>query len=485
MQEISIKKAAEITACSKYTNIFLGVFFSAILSRILTPNDYGIVAIVTVFTSFFIVLSNCGLGIAVIQKKEFSQNDINSIFTFSFYFAIFLMLTFIALAYPICLFFNDKVYPPICIILSISIFFNTLNAVPDGLLRKEKKFFLIGLRLVIVSILTYGATIVLALLKFKYYALVVQSVISSILIFLWNLKNSKVALVKKINWNVLKSIFSYSGYNFLFNFFNYFSRNLDKIIIGKSLGNEDLAQYNKAYHFMLYPVQNLTNVITPALHPILSDYQNDIKTVYEKYLKIVKLLSLLGVLVTGICFICSKEIITILYGNQWTASIVCFQFMSLSIWVQMIGGTSGALFAALNDTKRHFYVTIINTLIVIVALAFGAWQRSIQKISFYVTIALNLHFFINYYALISQTMKGDFISFLKNLVPDFVILAGLCFLIIPITHFIVIKNILLSFIVKALLITFVYMVFMTLFKQWKYYIPLLPAKFKSRFIKEY
>lgn len=483
MQEISIKKAAMITACSKYINIFLGIFFSAILSRILTPNDYGIVAIVTVFTSFFIVLSNCGLGIAVIQKKEFSQDDINSIFTFSFYFAIFLMLFFLVLAYPISLFFKDKVYLPICVILSISIFFNTLNAVPDGLLRKEKKFFLIGLRLVIVSLLTYGTTIVLALLKFKYYALVIQSVISSILIFLWNLKNSKVALVKKINWNVLKSIFSYSGYNFLFNFFNYFSRNLDKIIIGKSLGNEDLAQYNKAYHFMLYPVQNLTNVITPTLHPILSDYQNDKKIVYEKYLKIVKLLSLVGIFVTAICFICSEEIITILYGRQWTASVICFQFMSLSIWVQMMGGTSGALFAALNDTKRHFYVTIINTFIIILALIFGAWQKNIQKISLYITIALNSHFFINYYALISKTMKGNFLSFLKNLIPDFIILVILCFLIIPIAHFVIIKNIVLSFIAKFSLISLTYIVLMTLFKQWKYYIPLLPAKIKNKFIK--
>lgn len=483
MQEVSIKKAAAIIAFSKYINIFLGIFFTAILSRILTPNDYGIVAIVNVFTIFFIVLSNCGLGMAVVQRKEFSQDDINSIFTFSFYFAIFLMLAFLALSYPISLFFKDRVYLPICALLSISIFFNTVNAVPDALLRKEKKFFLVGLRLVIVSILTYGATVVLALLKFKYYALVIQSVISSILIFLWNLRNSKVSLVRKINWNVLKSIFSYSGYNFLFNFLNYFSRNLDKIIIGKSLGNEDLAQYNKAYHFMLYPVQNLTNVITPTLHPILSDYQNDIKTVYDKYLKIVKFLSLVGIFVTAICFICSEEIITILYGKQWTASIMCFQFMSLSIWVQMIGGTSGSLFAALNDTKSDFYVAIINTCIIIVALIFGAWQKNIQKISLYITIALNSHFFIKYYALISKTMKENFLSFLKNLIPDFIILIILCFLIIPITHFIMIKNIVLSFIAKFSLISLIYIILMTLFKQWKYYIPLLPSKIKNKFIK--
>ena len=183
MGEASIKKASLITGVSKYINIFLGILFSAILSRILTPNDYGIVAIVTVFSSFFIVLSNCGLGIAVIQRKEFCQDDVNSLFTFSIYFGLALTFVFILLAYPICLFFNNKVYLPICLLLSVSIFFNSINAIPDGLLRREKKFFLIGLRLIVVSLLTYGITIVLAIFNFKYYALVIQSVVSSLLIF--------------------------------------------------------------------------------------------------------------------------------------------------------------------------------------------------------------------------------------------------------------------------------------------------------------
>ncbi|MDE6068345.1 MAG: oligosaccharide flippase family protein, partial [Treponemataceae bacterium] len=71
----SIKQASLITAGSKYLNIFLGILFSAVLSRILTPNDYGIAAIVTIFSAFFSVLSNCGLGIAVIQNKDFTQDD--------------------------------------------------------------------------------------------------------------------------------------------------------------------------------------------------------------------------------------------------------------------------------------------------------------------------------------------------------------------------------------------------------------------------
>lgn len=483
MSEISIKKASLITAISKYSNIFLGIFFSAILSRILTPNDYGVVAIVNVFTSFFIVLSNCGLGIAVIQRKDFGQDDINSIFTFSIYFGSVLTFIFILLAYPICIFFNNKEYLPICLLLSISIFFNSINSVPDALLRREKKFFLIGLRLIVVSFFTYGITIILALINFKYYALVIQSIISSMLIFIWNLKNIKVHFIKKINWNILKSIFSYSGYNFLFNLINYFSRNLDKLLIGKSLGNEDLAQYNKAYHFMLYPVQNLTNVISPTLHPILSDYQDNINTVYEKYVKVVKLLSLIGVLVTAVCFICADEIISILYGVQWKSSAVCFKYMSLAIWTQMIGGTIGSIFAVLNDTKSHFFVTIFNTAIILVALITGAASKDIKIISLYISIALISHFFTTYYILIKKIMRKKFSSFLLVILPDFLMIVILCTFMWTIKDFITIHNTILSFFVKSFIIAILYILLMSFFKQWKYFIPLLPASLKTKLFK--
>ena len=479
--ETSIKKASLINAGSKYVNIFLGILFSAILARILTPNDYGIVAIVTVFTTFFTVLSNCGLQLAVIQNKDFEQKDINTLFTFSLYFGLILAGLFSLSSIWISRFYGDSVYIPICLILSISVFFNTINAVPDGLLRKDKKFVLIALRLIIVSFVAYGVTIILALLNFKYYALVFQSVVSSLLIFLWNLKNVKVGFVKKIDWNVIKKIKGYSGYNFLFNFVNYFSRNLDKMLIGKVLGNEELAQYNKAYHFMLYPVQNLTNIISPVLHPILSDYQDDKAYIYERYMKVVKLLSLIGVFVTAFCFCASREIILLLYGRQWEIAVDCFKYMSLAIWVQMIGGTSGALFAALGDTKRHFYISIINTALSIIAIAIGIYQKDIVRVSIYNSIALIIHFFISFIPLIKQSMNQSFSLFIKALLPDVFIMAILFVLSFFINKLIPIENLILAFFVKGIIMGLVYFILLLMLRQQKHLALILPQKIRSKF----
>lgn len=480
-----MKKAAIITAVSKYINIFLGIFFSAILSRILTPNDYGIVAIITVFTTFFVVLSNCGLGIAVVQRKNFSQDDIDTLFSFSVYQGLCLTVIFMLLSFPISFFFNDKVYIPICLILSVSIFFNTINAVPDGILRKEKKFFLIAMRLVIITIFTYGITILVALLGLKYFSLVIQSVVSSLLIFLWNIKNVKIHFHFRLNYSVLKNISGYSGYNFLFNFVNYFTRNIDKIFIGKILGNENLAQYNKAYHFMLYPVQNLTNVITPVLHPFLSDFQTNTDIVYGKYIKIVKLLSLIGVFVSAICFTCSKEIILILYGSQWTSAVVCFHYLSLAIWTQMIGGTAGSVFVAVGDTKRMFFSSCISVCIIIFTLFLSKTFNSIEKISLCVMLALNVIFVQNYVFLIKKSLKRKFSGFLKHLIPDAVIFISCLFSGGVANRKLFIDQIFLSAIVKTIIISVVYISLLILFNQVNYFLPIVPKKWRNKIEKKH
>ncbi|MGN0728815.1 lipopolysaccharide biosynthesis protein [Treponema sp.] len=476
-----MKKASLITAVSKYINIFFCILFSALLSRILTPNDYGIVAIVTVFTSFFIVLSNCGLGIAVIQNKDFTQDDIDSLFSFSCWFGLGLMIVFIALAYPVSIFYKNTVYIPICIILSSSIFFNTINAVPDGILRREKKFLLIGIRLIVVSVLTYGVTIVLALLNFKYYALVIQSVTSSILIFLWNLKNASVHFRLKINWSVLKKIRGYSGYNFLFNFVNYFARNLDKLLLGKSLGNEELAQYNKAYHFMLYPVQNLTNIITPVLHPILSDYQGNRPFIYKQYMKVVKLLSLIGIFITAVCFCCSREIILLLYGSQWNSAVNCFTYMSFGIWAQMITGTSGSLFNALGDTKRCFLSCCITTAITIFFICIGISLRKIEVLSFTVSVSYNLNFIISMFMLIHISMGESFLRFLKALVPDISILMVLFCAGIACNSILQVKTLFLSLCIKMSVLVLIYIILLAVTKQYVFYYPIFPRFIKEKF----
>lgn len=177
MKEISIKRAALINAAANYSCVILQLMFSAVLARLLLPEDYGIIGIMTVFTAFFSVIANMGIGTAVIQNKDLDSDDISNIFTFNLYVAVVLAVVFAMFSYPLSKFYENSVYVPIGCMLSISLFFSTMNMVPNALLMKDKKFVRIGLRMVTTTVVSSVVAIVLAFLGFKYYALVAQSII--------------------------------------------------------------------------------------------------------------------------------------------------------------------------------------------------------------------------------------------------------------------------------------------------------------------
>ena len=425
MSEISIKKAFYITAVSKYTNILLSLVFIAILSRILTPHDFGIVAIVTVFTTFFNMIANLGMGPAVIQDKTLTNDEINHIFTFSMYIAVVLLVVFCLLGFPIAWFYQNKVYVPICGILSLSLFFNTLNMIPNALLRKEKRFLLIGIRLIVVTVGTYGITIILALLQYKYYALVIQSVLSALLVFLWNLKNVNLRLRLKLDFAAIRKIGKYSGYQFGFNFINYFARNFDNLVIGKVWGSFPLALYDMAYRFMKLPINNLTLVISSTLHPILSENQNDKEYIYYKYLHIVKILSLLGVFISAFCFWASKEVILLVFGNQWHEAVGCFRWLSVSIWAQMVSSSAGSIYQSIGNTKLMFISGLVHVSISVFAIITGILLGNLNTFALCVSIGFIVKFFVEYIFLIRKGFGKKISSFLYVFFPDTIIFSVL------------------------------------------------------------
>ncbi|CDB16983.1 polysaccharide biosynthesis protein [Clostridium sp. CAG:221] len=250
-----------------------------------------------------------GIGPAIIQHKDLSKKQISDIFIFTVFVGLLVSIGFILFSYPLAMFYDNRVYISLGIILSIGIFFNVVNMVPNALLLKDKQFKALGIRTVVITIIGGIITIILAIKGAKYYALVINSVFVGFLTFVFNYWYSKINIYWGFSLESIKKIKEFSSYQFGFNFINYFSRNSDNLLIGKFMGEVALGYYDKAYRLMLYPVQNLTHVITPVLHPILSDYQDDYDKIYSQYVKVVKILSLLGVFILVFCFFSAKEII--------------------------------------------------------------------------------------------------------------------------------------------------------------------------------
>lgn len=465
-QEKSLKGAVFMVAISKYSNIIITLFFNVILARILTPEDYGVVAIITVFTTFFSILSDTGFGVAVIQNKALIQQDIDHIYTFTIYLGILLGVMFAAFSNPIASFYQNAEYVRIGCILAVSVMFSAFNMVPNAIIMRNKYFSLSAMRTIFTAIIKGIFTLVLAIMGARYYALVIATVFSSIFIFAWNRRSAELHFTYKVSFESLKKIWSYSISQFAFNLVNYFSRNLDNLLTGKFMGSVMLGYYDKSYQLMVTPTSGLTNVITPALHPIFSDYQNNKRYLYEQYIKIVRLLAIAGVFCSAFCFFASKEIILIMYGDAWEQSISCFTFLSLSIWSQVITSSTGAIFQSAGDTKRMFYVGSFNALINVIACIFGIWIGNIAALALCIGICYNIHFFTSYFVLIKFSLEMSYGKFLLGLWREFFlgILLAAAVVLFPFN----LDNILLSAFIKAAYLGIVFLVGLVITNEHKF-----------------
>jgi hypothetical protein len=226
------------------------------------------------------------------------------------------------------------------------------------------------------------------------------------------------------------------------------------------MGDIPLAQYDKAYKWMLYPVQNLTHIITPTLHPLLSDHQNNKEYIYNKYLKVVNFLSLCGVLITVICFWCNKEIIIIVFGNQWHSAAVILRWLSLSIWFQMITSSIGAIFQSIGNTKLLFFDGIVSSAVTVACIITGIIISggNLEIVAKFISLGFFCSFFINYFFLIKIGFKSKFYKFLYEFKYDlliFIICMAAGYFSEKIIQY---NSLLVSFFIKSVVIGIVFLV---------------------------
>lgn len=368
-----LKTGVFYTAIAKYSSIVISLGVTAVLSRLLTPADFGTIAVATVIIVFFNVFSDMGIGSAIIQKRDLSQQDYNSLFSYTVYSGIILAGIFFGSSWIIADIYEDDRLIVLCQVLSAQILFSTWNVLPNGLLTHHKMFKFIGLRTLVVQLILAGLSIGGAFLGFGIYTLLINPVGGSLIGFIINYCKNPLKFIWTPNFKSVRKIAGYSGYTFGFSLISYFVNNLDTLLIGRIFGMTILGYYEKSYRLMRLPVQNLTYVITPVLHPILADYQNNIKEQWQKYAKLIHMLAMIGFPLSAFLYFAANDLILIIYGPQWVPSIPVFQILSLTVGLQIIGSTTGSFYMASNNTKMLFYVGIINTAVNIGGLFIGLY----------------------------------------------------------------------------------------------------------------
>jgi PST family polysaccharide transporter len=334
-------------------------------------------------------------------------------------------------------------------------------------MRREKRFKTIALRTLFFHFFSGILAVWAAFSGWGIYALLVSPIISSIGVFCVNYYNYPQRISFRIKKESVLTISSFSIYQFLFSFCNYFSRNLDKLIVGKCFSMTELGYYDKSYHLMMVPIHYVSSVIEPVLHPVLASFQDNLNEIKNKNIKLSRLISYISFPIGLILYFCGGEIIRIMYGSRWDAAVPVFKILALSLPLQVIFSTVAPIYQAAGKTKVMFWAGILNTFVTITGFIIATYVfGTLEAVAWSWDISLLINFINSYYVLHHFALKVSPIGFYKALIPQIMNSFFVFVIIYNIINYIHLSNIFILLAIKSVIVLIMTSIFANLFKQY-------------------
>lgn len=376
LKERSVKGGA-ITMIAQLSKLVLQIGSNVFLARLLTPSDFGLVAMVTVVATFIVMFKDMGLSQATVQKAEINHAQISTLFWINALFGLFVMFITWSLAPAIASFYNEPALKAITIALAFGLFVGGLTVQHQALLRRQMRFK--ELSIVEVSSMFSGviAGIVTAWMGFGYWALVILQITqaSVMMIGAWYYSKWRPGLPARNSG--IGSMLAFGGYMTAYGFINYFARNLDTILIGWRWGATPTGLYSRAYSLLLLPIGQLTAPFSGVAVPALSRLQDEPEQFKNHYLKMIKIIAYISMPMIISMAILAHEIVYIVLGDQWSGAAELFQILAIAAFWQPIASTVGWVYVSLNNVRRMMLWGLIGTSVMAIAIIIGLpWGAS-------------------------------------------------------------------------------------------------------------
>lgn len=365
-----------VTISSQLTKLALQTGAIILLGRLLSPADFGLVAMVAVVTNFIGLFKDAGLAQATVQSEGISHAQISSLFWLNVILSTSLALLVAACGPLLVWFYQDPRLLGLTMVLALPLILSGLSLQHRALLQRNMRFGDIA-RAEIIG-MAFGATIgvVCAIRGFGFWSLALMQIsnmaVSSAII--WTLADWKPGRLARGTGvrKMLRFGLNLSGFSFV----NYFSRNTDKFLIGKVLGTSALGQYSLAYRFLLLPISQINGPIASVLLPALSRLQKE-KGAYEAlYLRYTRWIAWLTVVPIASATLWGELAFVLLMGESWREAGQLFEILAIASMLQPISNLVGILFTSKGKTKEMFrwgiFAAAITVIGFVVALPYGA-----------------------------------------------------------------------------------------------------------------
>lgn len=364
-------KSGYYSALTQISMFILSSVSTLVLARLLTPDDFGLIAMVAVFINFASMFKDAGLSMATVQKDDITQNEISGLFWVNVIISFVLALVMVAISPLVVSFYERNEVGLILIILSVSFFISGLSVQHKAILQRLLRFDLIGIVQVASQAIGLIVAVIMALMGFEYMALVLNTLIINIVMTLLIIYFVKWTPSRTFNFKKIKDMLLFGGNITGFNLVNYFSRNGDNIIIGKILGSDELGVYSKAYQIFMMPVRQIRIPINAVTIPVLSRLQNEPER-FSKYCGLfAEILALVSMPLTLICYLEADFIIEVMLGDGWEKATPVFSVLALAGFLQIVLGMRGSVMVSLGLTRRYFWMGVIYAMASLISFIVG------------------------------------------------------------------------------------------------------------------
>ena len=320
---------------------FLSQFFTWAITlyiiRILSPGDYGLMALAVVFMSFLSFVTDMGLGTAIVQKKDLKEEEIDTVFGFSLVLSLCICGFQIGIALYVADYYDEPELFPILCILSLVFVISSLALVPGSLLRRDLSFKKLALTDFSTALCGSIVTLILALLGMGVWALVFGVItirVSKLLILLYLRPYFRRP---RFGFKGMLPILAFSGRVTLSHIIWYFYASAAApLVVGKVMGTVMLGYFNVALLLASLPMQKVSGIINHVMFPAFSSIQENVDLVGRHYLKAVRILSFIAFPVFWGISSVAPEIVGVFLGQKWAPVEVPLALLALVVPLRMV-----------------------------------------------------------------------------------------------------------------------------------------------------
>lgn len=379
----AIAWVGSLQVISQVLNFLVGI----ILARLLTPSDFGLVALVLIVVGFSQLLTDFGLSSAIIQKKEISQTQVFSCFVLSCLIGLVLSFAMAASSTAVANFYEDTRLVVITLALAPIFLINAMTSIPKAMLARNLQNKQISIVEMFATLFGSAIALIMASNGYGFWSLVIQQLAYACSKCLLMLYQSRLR-VSSLCFKSVKALFGFSINVFFTQFIQQVSLQSDKVILGKYLSPLEVGFYSRAYHLTSFPIKNIATVIASVMFPSLSKIQNDVIKVREVYFKAIGVIGTITFpLMIGLASLASP-LVNFLLGEQWLPMTTYFKFFSLVGMIVCIATITGSFYLSQGKAGLQLKINLISQPIQILALFIGIqfgvdgllWAYALSKV---------------------------------------------------------------------------------------------------------